>query len=177
MDEIAAARPEDVGLCSRRIERVAAWMQRQVADGRLSGIEVMIDRRGRTAFHRCHGKRDLARNADAAPDTIYRIYSMTKPLTAAAVMMLYEEGHFQLDDPVTRFLPEFAGQRVFTGGGYGAIMTEPAARDITFRDLLTHEYPTVDDALVWAIIEQDVPVLGVECTEHLRRLGEADESH
>jgi CubicO group peptidase (beta-lactamase class C family) len=113
-------------------------MERQVAGGRLAGIEVMIDRRGRTAFHRCQGKRDLARNADATPDTIYRIYSMTKPLTAVAVMMLYEEGRFQLDDPITRFLPEFAGQRVFTGGGYGAVMTEPAVRDITFRDLLTH---------------------------------------
>jgi CubicO group peptidase (beta-lactamase class C family) len=138
MDEIAAARPEDVGLCSRRIERVAAWMQRQVADGRLAGIEVMIDRRGRTAFHRCHGKRDLARNADATPDTIYRVYSMTKPLTSVAAMMLYEEGRFLLDDPIARFLPEFTGQRVFTGGGYGAVMTEPAVRDVTFRDLLTH---------------------------------------
>ena len=138
MDEFATARPEDVGLCSRRLERVAQWMQRQVADGRLAGLEVMINRRGRTAFHRCCGKRDLARNAEATPDTIYRIYSMTKPLTAVAVMMLYEEGRFLLDDPITRFLPEFAGQRVFTGGGYGAVMTEPAVRDITFRDLLTH---------------------------------------
>jgi CubicO group peptidase (beta-lactamase class C family) len=113
-------------------------MREQVSGGRLAGIEVMISRRGQTAFHRCHGKRDLARNADATPDTIYRIYSMTKPLTAVAAMMLYEEGRFQLDDPVTRFLPAFAGQRVFTGGGYGAAMTEPAVRDIAFRDLLTH---------------------------------------
>jgi CubicO group peptidase (beta-lactamase class C family) len=63
---------------------------------------------------------------------------MTKPLTAVAIMMLYEEGQFQLDDPITRYLPDFAGQRVFTGGGYGAVMTEPSMRDITFRDLLTH---------------------------------------
>ena len=98
----------------------------------------MINRRGRTAFHLCHGKRDLARNADATPETIYRVYSMTKPLTAVAVMMLYEEGHFQLDDPIARYVPAFAGQRVFTGGGYGAVTTEPAKRDITFRDLLTH---------------------------------------
>jgi CubicO group peptidase (beta-lactamase class C family) len=113
-------------------------MRQQISGGRLAGIEVMINRRGQTAFHRCHGKRDLARNADATPETIYRIYSMTKPLTAAAIMMLYEEGHFQLDDPITRYLPAFAGQRVFTGGGYGAIMSEPALRDVTFRDLLTH---------------------------------------
>jgi CubicO group peptidase (beta-lactamase class C family) len=138
MDEPAAARPEEVGLCSKRIERVAAWMQRQVVDGRLAGIEVMIDRRGRTAFHRCHGKADIGRGVDASPDTIYRIYSMTKALTSVAAMMLYEEGRFQLDDSIARYLPEFANLRVFTGGGYGAVMTEPARRDITFRDLLTH---------------------------------------
>jgi len=138
MHEIAAAKPEQVGLCPKRIERVASWMQVQVADGRLAGIEVMINRRGRTAFHRCHGKADIARSTDATPDTIYRIYSMTKAITSVAAMMLYEEGRFQLDDPIARYLPEFTGQRVFTGGGYGAVMTEPAVRDITFRDLLTH---------------------------------------
>jgi CubicO group peptidase (beta-lactamase class C family) len=138
MHEIATVRPEDVGLSSSRIDRLEAWMQQQVSGGRLAGIEMMINRRGRTAFHRCHGKRDLARNADATPDTIYRIYSMTKPLTAVAVMMLYEEGRFQLDDPISRHLPGFSGQRVFSGGGYGAVATEPAVRDITFRDLLTH---------------------------------------
>ena len=138
MSETASTKPEDVGLSSQRIDRVGAWMERQVASGRLAGIEVMINRRGRTAFHRCQGKRDLARGAAATPDTIYRIYSMTKALTAVAAMMLYEEGRFLLDDPITRFLPAFAGQRVFAGGGYGAVMTEPAHRDVTFRDLLTH---------------------------------------
>ena len=138
MNETATARSEDVGLCSRRIERVENWMRQQVSAGRLAGIEVMINRRGHTVFHRCHGKRDVARNTDATPETIYRIFSMTKPLTAVAIMMLYEEGQFQLDDPITRHLPGFAGQRVFTGGGYGAMITEPATRDITFRDLLTH---------------------------------------
>jgi CubicO group peptidase (beta-lactamase class C family) len=138
MHDIAATRPEDVGLCTRRIGRVEAWMQHQVSGGRLAGVEVMINRRGRTAFHRCHGKADVARDTNATPDTIYRIYSMTKPLTAVAVMMLYEDGRFQLDDPITRYLPEFSGQRVFTGGGYGAVATEPAKRSITFRDLLTH---------------------------------------
>jgi CubicO group peptidase (beta-lactamase class C family) len=138
MHETATTRPEEVGVCSQRIERLDAWMRQAVSGGRLAGIEVVINRRGRTAFHRWHGKRDVARNADATPETIYRIYSMTKPLTAVAAMMLYEEGRFQLDDPITRYLPEFAGQRVFTAGGYGAVATEPAVRDITFRDLLTH---------------------------------------
>ena len=138
MNESATSKPRDAGFCSRRIERIEDWMRRQVSDERLAGIEVLINRRGHTVLHRCHGQRDLARKADATPETIYRIYSMTKPLTAVAIMMLYEEGRFQLDDPITRFLPAFAQQRVFTGGGYGAVMTEPAMRDITFRDLLTH---------------------------------------
>jgi CubicO group peptidase (beta-lactamase class C family) len=138
MSTSLATRPEDVGLCAKRIERIENWMQTQVTSGRLACIEVIINRQGQTAFHRCHGKANLARNSDATPDTIYRIYSMTKPLTAVAIMMLYEEGRFQLDDPIRRYLPDFTGQRVFAGGGYGAVMTEPATRDITFRDLLTH---------------------------------------
>ena len=73
-----------------------------------------------------------------APDTIMRIYSMTKPLTSVAIMMLYEQGLFQLDDPIARYLPSFAGMRVAAGGQRGKIDTVPAARDITFRDLLTH---------------------------------------
>jgi CubicO group peptidase (beta-lactamase class C family) len=138
MNDVATVRPQDVGLCSARMERVASWMRKQVCEGRLAGIEVIINRRGQTAFHRCHGKSEVARNADAKPETIYRLYSMTKPLTAVAIMLLYEEGRFQLDDPIARYLPAFTGQRVFAGGGYGAVITEPAARDITFRDLLTH---------------------------------------
>ncbi|HEX6000423.1 MAG TPA: serine hydrolase domain-containing protein, partial [Hyphomicrobiaceae bacterium] len=138
MSQPAIANPEDVGFSPERMGRIEAWMREQVAGGRLAGIEVMINRRGRTAFHRCEGKADLERGVEATPDTIYRIYSMTKALTAVAAMILYEEGHFQLDDPISRVLPEFAGQRVFIGGGYGAVVTEPAVRDITFRDLLTH---------------------------------------
>ena len=74
-----------------------------------------------------------------APDTIVRIYSMTKPLTSlVAIMMLYEQGLFQLDDPISRFLPYFANMRVANGGQRGKVDTVPAAREITFRDLLTH---------------------------------------
>jgi CubicO group peptidase (beta-lactamase class C family) len=138
MHESATTKPQDAGFSPGRIERIETWMREQISAHRLAGVVVMINRGGYTAFHRWHGKRNLARNAEATPDTIYRIYSMTKPLTAVAIMMLYEEGRFQLDDPITRYLPTFANQRVFSGGGYGAVMTEPAMRDITFRDLLTH---------------------------------------
>jgi len=117
---------------------VVAWMRRQVDGGRLAGIEVLVARRGRTAFHHCEGMADIVRQRPATPETLYRLYSMNKSLTSAAAMMLYEEGHFQLDDPISRFIPEFSGQRVWSGGGFGAVQSEPALRDITFRDLLTH---------------------------------------
>lgn len=138
MSEMKTTRPEDVGLSTKRLERVTAWMRQQIDIGRLAGVEVMINRRGRTAFHGCVGQADMARKKAAQPDTIHRIYSMTKALTSTAIMMLYEDGRFQLDDPITRFLPAFAGQRVFSGGGFGAVQSDPAVRDITFRDLLTH---------------------------------------
>ena len=138
MTEMMTARPEDVGFSPARLERIENWMRTQVSGGRLAGVEVMINRKGRTAFHRSEGKRDIARGTPAAPDTIYRIYSMTKAMTSVAIMMLYEDGLFQLDDPISRFVPAFAGQRVFAGGGFGAVQSDPAVRDITFRDLLTH---------------------------------------
>lgn len=113
-------------------------MERLVAEGKLAGLSVSLSRRGRTAFFAARGEADLARGRPFAADTIARIYSMTKPLTSVAVMMLYEEGRFQLDDPVSRFLPEFARMRVATGGNRARLETEPARREITIRDLLTH---------------------------------------
>lgn len=132
------AEPEAVGLSARRLERIDPWMRRLVDDGKLAGVQVMVARRGRTAWFRSHGQADIARALPLGPDTIVRMYSMTKPLTSVAVMMLYEEGRFQLDDPIARFLPEFRNMRVFTGGSRGRFDSEPAARDITIRDLLTH---------------------------------------
>jgi len=138
MDAIVNAKPEDVGLSSKRLERVNGWAQRLVDDGRLAGVTTMVARRGRVVhLHSC-GMADRAAGRAMAADTIVRIYSMTKPLTSIAIMMLYEQGLFQLDDPITRFLPCFANMRVANGGQGGKIETVPAVRDITFRDLLTH---------------------------------------
>jgi CubicO group peptidase (beta-lactamase class C family) len=138
MDIGMHAKPEDVGLSSARLKRVDAWMQRLVDDGKLAGLSTLVARRGRVVHQSCCGLADQARGTAMAPDTIVRIYSMTKPLTTTAIMMLYEEGRFQLDDPITRFLPYFANMRVCVGGARGKIETVPAERDITFRDLMTH---------------------------------------
>lgn len=130
--------PEEVGLSSARLERIDDWMQRLVEDGKLAGVLTMVARRGHVVWQRTRGMADLARAKPMTPETIFRIYSMTKPLTSAAIMMLYEEGRFQLDDPITRFLPSFADMRVFAGGSRGKWDSVPAERDISFRDLLTH---------------------------------------
>ncbi|MFG5120371.1 serine hydrolase domain-containing protein [Methylorubrum sp. POS3] len=130
--------PRAVGLCPDRLERVDSWMRGYVESGRLAGLSVAVMRGGKTAFFRAHGHADLARQKPFAADTITRIYSMTKPLTSLAVLMLYEEGRFQLDDPVARFLPEFAEMRVMVGGNRAKLETVPALRPITIRDLLTH---------------------------------------
>jgi CubicO group peptidase (beta-lactamase class C family) len=104
-----------------------------------------------------------------AAETLYRLYSMNKSLSSAAAMMLYEEGRFQLDDPISRFIPDFSGQRVWSGGGFGAVQCEPALRDITFRDLLTHTsgltYGFMQANPVDAMYrEQNIDRLGIDMT-------------
>jgi CubicO group peptidase (beta-lactamase class C family) len=131
-------KPEDVGLSSERLARVNAWAQRLVEDGKVAGMITVVARHGKVAHFNTCGLADVKRETRMAPDTIFRFYSMTKPLTSTAIMMLYEEGRFQLDDPITRYLPCFKDMRVFAGGMRGKLETVPAERDITFRDLLTH---------------------------------------
>lgn len=129
------ATSEQVGLSAERLGRIDGWMQRQVDDGKLAGLTVLVSRHGQAAYFRSCGMADVARGMPMAADTVVRIYSMTKPLTSVALMMLYEEGRFQLDDPITAVLPCFRGMRVYAGEGRDPV---PAERDITYRDLLTH---------------------------------------
>src|SRR5436305_10703600 len=126
---------ERVGMNWRRLERVDEWMRRWVDSGRLPGLSVLVSRRGQIAYEAQYGQADVARGLAMSPETIVRIYSMTKPLTSVAVMMLYEEGKFQLDDPVATVLPAFRESRVWVGEGQEPA---PAERPITYRDLLTH---------------------------------------
>jgi len=138
VDKISITSPEDVGLCSERLARIDDWRDALVASGRFAGVSTLVARRGQVAHWGMSGMADKERGVAMAPDTIFRIYSMSKPITSAAIMMLYEEGRFQLDDPISRFLPCFKGSRVAVGGSRGKVETVPAERDITFRDLLTH---------------------------------------
>jgi CubicO group peptidase (beta-lactamase class C family) len=138
MDTLPLVSPEQVGLSAARLARISTWMKGWVDSGKLPNLVVTVMRKGELAFAEAYGKADVERNKPVRPDTIYRIYSMTKPLTSTAIMMLYEEGRFQLDNPISKFIPAFANQRVAVGGSRGKIDTVPAERDITFRDLLSH---------------------------------------
>jgi CubicO group peptidase (beta-lactamase class C family) len=126
------------GLEPARLERIAAHFDRYVEDGRLPGWMVVIERDGEVAHRAMGGQRDLEAGLPVERDTIWRIYSMTKPITSVAAMLLYEEGRFELKDPIARFLPEFSAPRVYRGGAMAKIETVPANEPIRMWHLLTH---------------------------------------
>ncbi len=138
MSQIVETKPEQVGLSSERLARIRPWMEKLVADNKFPGMLTVVARRGRAAYAESVGYRDVAAKAPVTEDTLYRIYSMTKPITSTAIMMLYEEGKFQLDDPISRYLPMFKDVRVYAGGTADRYDTVPAKSPITFKQLLTH---------------------------------------
>jgi CubicO group peptidase (beta-lactamase class C family) len=135
-------RPEFVGLSSERLERVYRTMQRHVDQGRIAGVQMLVARCGTPVFFKSAGWMDLENQRPMEPDAIFRIYSMTKPITTTAVMMLHEEGLFRLSDPISDYLPEFKDMQVIaqlTGPCDSAIARlEDARKPITIRHLLTH---------------------------------------
>ncbi|MEA2063864.1 MAG: serine hydrolase domain-containing protein [Gemmatimonadota bacterium] len=131
------AEPEEVGLSSARLNRITAVMQDYVDRQKLAGIVTLVARRGRVALFERFGVMDLESKKPMRFDSIFRIYSMTKPVTSVAVMMLYEEGLLQLDDAVEKYLPEFKDIKVFVNTGSGPELVD-LEREITILDLLTH---------------------------------------
>jgi CubicO group peptidase (beta-lactamase class C family) len=130
--------PADVGLDAGRLARLDARLARWVDDGQLPGFLVTVARGGRLAHVGTHGHRDVEAGLPVTPDTIWRIFSMTKPVTSVAAMSLYEEGAFELTDPITRWLPEFADTRVYVAGSAAKPVTVPQIEPIRVWHLLTH---------------------------------------
>lgn len=130
-------RPEDVGFSSARLARIDQAMERYIESGKLAGTLTLVARRGKIAHLQPLGMMDAESQKPIERDTLFRIYSMTKPITSVAVMMLYEEGHFLLTDPVQRYIPSFADVRVLSQTSAGIDLIPPQ-RAITIRDLLTH---------------------------------------
>ncbi len=130
--------PERVGFDGRRLAGLDAHFARYVEDGRLAGWQLVVSRDGQVAHASTCGMRDLEAGLPVEPDTLWRIYSMTKPVTSVAAMMLWEEGRFELTDPISRWLPEFAAPQVYDRGSAAAPFTVPATEPIRVWHLLTH---------------------------------------
>lgn len=122
-----------------RLARIDAFFQKTVEDQKVAGARAVIMQNGREVYARNWGYRDLAAQAPMSDDTIFQIYSMTKPIMSVAVMMLHEEGHFRLSDPIAQYIPELANLRVYDPEtGTGTPPTRPARSQPTIHDLLTH---------------------------------------
>ena len=127
--------PEQVGISSGRLSRVDVFLQSYVDQNKLAGFIAMASRRGETFYFNKFGMMDKEANKSMADDTIFRIYSMTKPIASVALMMLYEEGCFQLNDPVSKFIPGFKDMKVHADTAQGLVELD---REIKIHDLFTH---------------------------------------
>lgn len=127
-----------LGFDTGRLERLNTWMARYVDAGRLPGASVLVARRGEVAFMDWCGKRNVAAGTDWTPDTILRAYSMSKPITSVALMQLYEQGLFHLDDPVAKWLPELADLKVLKPGAASIDEVEDCTSTMTVTHALTH---------------------------------------
>jgi CubicO group peptidase (beta-lactamase class C family) len=130
--------PAEVGLDAQRLGRIDGTFARYVDDGRLAGYLVTVSRHGKLAHVSGYGQRDREEGLPVESDTLWRIFSMTKPITSVAAMMLYEQGALQLTDPVSKFIPSFADLRVYVGGSDQNPLTVPATEPMRIWHLLTH---------------------------------------
>ena len=130
--------PSEAGFDAGRLARLDRHFGRYVDDGRLAGWQLTVSRGGRLVHVARAGHRDRESGAPVTDDTIWRIYSMTKPITAVAALMLWEEGRFELKDPVSRFLPEFGAMRVWRSGSVTNPVLDPATEQIQMWHLMTH---------------------------------------
>ena len=132
------AEPGEVGFDADRLARIDRHYRRYVDDGLLAGWTVVVSRHGRVAHLSHHGRRDLEADLPVTDDTLWRIYSMTKPVTSVAAMMLYEQGALELTDTISRWIPSFADARVYRAGPAAGASTVPVTEPVRVWHLLTH---------------------------------------
>jgi len=132
------ARPEDVGLSAAVLERIAPTLQSYVDSGKFPGFLAVVARHGKLAYAASVGWMDVEHQRAMSADAVFRIYSLTKPITSTAIMQLYERGKLRLDDPVSQYIPAFAGVQVYAGGGAATPILRHPDRPVTVADLLTH---------------------------------------
>src|ERR1700757_3425379 len=133
------ASPESAGMSKAAFDRIEAHLKRRYIEaGRFPGTQLLVYRRGKVVHSTVQGFADLERKAPMKDDTIFRIYSMTKPLTSVAFMMLFEEGRVALDEPVHKYIPEWKDLGVFQAGTAPSFLTKPPSRPMLIVDLLRH---------------------------------------
>ena len=137
---LSSATPESTGMSTERLNRIDAMCKESVKDGDVPGIVALVARNGKIVFHEAYGMADNQSNRKMNKDDIFRIASQSKAITSTAVMMLWEEGRFRLDDPVSKFIPEFKNPVVLTSFKYEdtSYTAVPADKEITIRHLITH---------------------------------------
>ncbi|MBE7369374.1 serine hydrolase domain-containing protein [Ramlibacter pallidus] len=139
---LPAGRPQELGFSPERLERLGQWMQGEVAARRVPGAVVLVVRKGKVAYAQAFGEQDPGTSRPMARDSLFRIYSMTKPIVSVAAMMLVEEGRLQLEAPVSRYIPSFANLRVgvekVDASGAKSLELVPMRRQMTVQDLLRH---------------------------------------
>ena len=137
--DLARATPESVGISSSGLTKATDALRARVESGDIAGVVAAVARRGKVIYFEALGQRDLASGDEMPPDGIFRLYSMTRPITSTAVMLLWEEGKFKLDDPISKYLPQFRDQRVFIDADAPDLsQTRARESEITVRHLLTH---------------------------------------
>jgi CubicO group peptidase (beta-lactamase class C family) len=133
------AQSQWTGLDATRLERISDHLERNyIGPQKIAGCQIAVARHGHTAYSKSFGSMDLERAKPMADDAIFRIYSMTKPITSVALMTLYEKGYFQLNDPVSRYVPSWKNHRVWVSGEGAGMVTEAPKRPVSFRDVLSH---------------------------------------
>lgn len=159
MPAINVVEPERVGMISNRLERIGPVMQTYVDSGKIAGLSTLITRRGKAVHFGQVGMMDIESRTPMSPDAIFRIYSMTKPVVCAALMTLYEQGRFQLSDPVMKFLPAFSKPAVLECDAGGNRKGVKPDRPITMHDLFTHTagltYDFLEDSPVSELYRQE----------------------
>jgi CubicO group peptidase (beta-lactamase class C family) len=185
---LPTAKPEEVGLSSERLQRVSSALRSEIEAGKIPGAVALVARRGRVVYFESLGLRDKASGDPMSRDAIFRLYSMTKPLTSVAAMMLMEEGRFLLTEPISKFLPQLAKREVSVqqfdpATGKGGYMVVAAEREITIQDLLRHTSGIVygaftPNARIKEIYEKDgVGWADVTPAEQLERLSRVPLAH
>jgi CubicO group peptidase (beta-lactamase class C family) len=137
--DVSLVKPESVGFSSERLERLHAFIQQVVDQKQLPGAVTILARHGKVVDYRTYGQKDMASGAPLTKDAIFRAFSMTKPITAVAMMLLYEQGKWLPDDPISKFIPEFEHLKVFKGlDAAGNLILEEPVHPPTMKELLTH---------------------------------------